>query len=287
MKPTIRSFTAGELTELALLAETLNARRKTGSAFCCSLAEDIRKDFLNTMEYNFVFREGGVPKGLFCCFPDPEKRNADCSLLVDATGEDYYSIAHALISAGRDRLGPGMACTFFFPAENRDCRSFLKRAGARQQVNEYVLHLRRGDWMAARSQAAPPRPLGSGEHDAFAALHDTIFPGVYASGKDILADSGKTRMIYVIPDESGLAAYGVLKLRENRQAVAEMVGVRRDARRQGYGRAILDVLARHAFFQYDSGTLELIVDADNENALSLYRKTGFRIAQENNCFILR
>ena len=89
MKPTIRSFTAGELTELALLAETLNARRETGSAFCCSLAEDIRKDFLNTMEYNFVFREGGVPKGLFCCFPDPEKRNADCSLLVDATGEEH------------------------------------------------------------------------------------------------------------------------------------------------------------------------------------------------------
>ncbi len=287
MERTIRPFAAGELEELALLAQRLNAQRETGSTFCCTRAEDILRDFTETMEYGFACWEGGRPLGLISCFPDLEKGNADCSLLIDACGEAYQRIAGPLVSAAREKLGPEMACTFFFPAENGDCRGFLRSEGARRQVNEYILRLEKRDWNAPRNLAAAPRPVQDGERGDFAALHDKIFPGVYASGKDILEDLGKTRFGYVVPDAEGLAAYGVLKTHGGSRATVEMVGVREDARRRGYGRAMLNLLACEAFSKFGAESLDLVVDADNWNALKLYLDTGFQVRQESNCYILR
>lgn len=287
MSGTIRPFAAGELEELALLAQRLNARRETGSTFCCARAEDIRREFEGTMEYGFACWADGKPLGLISCFPDAEKGNADCSLLIDACGELYRETAGALVRAAREKLGEGMACTFFFPEENGECRGFLDEAGAQRQVNEYILYLEREDWNAPRGLAAEPRPVRGGEREAFAALHDGVFPGVYASGEDILEDLGKTRFVYVIPDAAGLAAYGVLKTQGGKQAAAEMLGVREDARRRGYGRAVLNHLAGQGFSRFGAERLELVVDADNQGALRLYLDTGFRVWQENNCCILK
>ena len=287
MGRTVRPFAAGELEELSLLAQRLNGRRESGSSFCCAKAADIRRDFEETMDSGFACWEGGRPLGLISCFPDREKGNADCSLLLDARGERYGELAAELVSAARERLGPEMACTFFFPKENVDCRNFLRSAGAQRQVNEYILRLDREGWEACPGPGAEPRPIREGEQDAFAALYDNVFPGAYASGRDILADLGRTRFVYVISDGAGLAAYGVLKLQGGGQAAAEMLGVREGARRRGYGRAVLHHLAQQAFSQFGAERLELVVDADNESALRLYLDTGFRLRQENNCYILR
>lgn len=83
MNNTIRPFAAEDLEALALLAQRLNAERETGSTFCCAEAADIRRDFEETMEYGFACWADGQPLGLISCFPDVEKGNADCSLLID------------------------------------------------------------------------------------------------------------------------------------------------------------------------------------------------------------
>ena len=103
----------------------------------------------------------------------------------------------------------------------------------------------------------------------------------------IWADRDKARRLYVIPDEAGIAAYGVLKTTGGEKATAEMLGVRPDVRRRGLGRAMLNHLARQAFSRFGAKSLELVVDADNTGALRLYLNTGFQIQQENNCYILK
>ena len=162
------------------------------------------------MEWGFACWTDGRLVGLVSCFPDWEKGNADCSLLLDAHGADYRAAAGALLAKAREKLGSGMACTFFFPVENGECRGFLEQAGARRQVNEYILRLGREAWSEPRDMAAEPRPVREGELADFAALHDQVFPGVYVSGRDILEDLGKGRFVYVVSDSAGLAAYGVL-----------------------------------------------------------------------------
>lgn len=287
MNGMIQPFAAEDMEALALFAERLNAQRESGSTFCCARAEDIRRDFEEAMEYGFAYWMDGKPVGLVNCFPDVEKGNADCSLLVDVSGEAYQEIAGKLLSVVREKLGPGMVLTFFFPTENKECRSFLDDAGARQQENEYILRLEQEDWNEHQDLEVELRPIQSEERDAFAACHDTVFPGVYASGKDILEDLGKTRFVYVVPDRAGLTAYGVLKTCGGKQATVEMIGVREDSRRCGYGRAVLNHLAGQAFSRFGAEQLELVVDADNQSALHLYLDTGFKVWQENNCYILR
>ena len=65
------------------------------------------------------------------------------------------------------------------------------------------------------------------------------------------------------------------------------MGVGVAARRRGYGRAVLSHLAGQAFGPFGAERLELVVDADNERALRLYLDAGFRLRQENICYILR
>lgn len=287
MERRIRPFLPENLEELSRFAQRLNAARETGSSFCCARAEDIRRDFEGTMAYSFACWEGERPLGLISCFPDREKRNADCSLLLEPAGDAYREAAGQLLSAAREALGPDMACTFFFPRENAACRALLEGAGARRQVNEYILRLRRADWKRPHLLPAGPLPVREEERDAFTALHDKIFPGVYISGRDIWEDLGNSRFIYRVLDQEGFAAYGVLQVQGGGRATAEVIGVREDVRGRGYGRSVLHHLAEEAFLRLGAEELELVVDADNETALRLYLGAGFRIWQENNCFVLR
>ena len=75
-----------------------------------------------------------------------------------------------------------------------------------------------------------------------------------------MADMGKNRFVYVSSDGAGLAAYGVLKRQSEKQAAAEILAVRRDARRQGLGRAMLNHLAREAFSRLGAERLELVAE---------------------------
>ena len=282
----LRPFVPENLEELAYFAERINASRATGSSFCCTHMKDILKDFQGTMECGFALWKADEPIGLISCCLDKEKGNADVSLLMNVGEEHYCKSAERLLAAARQKLGHDMTLTFFFPKENADCRDFLIHAGGTPQVNEYIMRLCRKDWKHYVCHTNP-RSLKEEEGDSFSALHDTIFPHVYISGENILEDLGRSRFVYVISDELGLAAYGVLKVLEGKQAVAEVIGVREDARRRGYGREILNCLAEQAFREFDAEELELIVDGDNRNALKLYQDTGFQIQQENNCYILR
>ncbi len=287
MNYTICPFTPENIPGTALLAQNLNACRETASSFCCSRGEDIRRDFEKTMEYGFVCMEGEKPVGFINCFPDKEKHNADCTLMSGLCGGAYQETANALLCEMRKALGSGMELTFFFPKENKECRQFLEQTGAQRQENEYILLLQQENWKQPKTTAAAVHPLKDEEREAFAHLHDTVFPDVYCSGKDILNDLGKSRFVFVVPDEAGLAAYGVLKTHGGKKATVEIVGVRKDARRRGYGRGMLNHLAMQAFTEFGAQALDLVVDADNENALALYFDTGFLVGQENHCYILR
>lgn len=279
----IRAFLPQELDTLAEFAAVLNGSPATGSAFCCARPGQIRADFAENMLTSLATWQDGQPVGLLSCYYDREKSGADCTLLI-APDADYAKTAAALFARMRDMVGRKVKYTFYFPAENAAQAAFLKALGARRQVNEYLLG-------AEKETFTPPpspwgvRPLERGEEEAFAALHDEVFPNLYANGQDLLNARGKGRFVFVT-DEAGPNAYGVLLVREGDAcAVAEIIGVREGFRGQGRGRAILAALAQQAFETFGAGRVELIVDSDNRKALSLYTAAGFELKQENYCYI--
>ena len=124
MNTVIRPFAAGELDELALLAQRLQARRETSSSFCCAKAADIWQDFSGSIEYGFACWADGRPLGLVSCFPDPEKSNADCSLLLDAQGAAYPDLAKALLAAAREKLSLYIPASISHAPTRSSCSSW-------------------------------------------------------------------------------------------------------------------------------------------------------------------
>lgn len=277
----IEKFSVDHLSELVAYACRKNASRESGSAFCCQTEASIQRDFSETLDFGFACREGDRLCGLLSCFPDLEKGNVDCALLTDR--ENYSATARQLLSAAQAQLGNHLRYTFFFPKENEACAAFLESIGACRRENEYRMVLRRDDWQPQEGLPAP-HPLEEAAYAAFVALHDRVFPDVYVSGRDILEDLGKSRFVYTLEEAGNLAAYGVLHRAEDR-FTAEILGVRQELRGRGFGRAILNCLAKETFCRHGAAELDLIVDADNTQALILYQKTGFQILEENRCYI--
>lgn len=76
------------------------------------------------------------------------------------------------------------------------------------------------------------------------------------------------------------------ELNKDRSATAEIVAVKEGYRGKGYGRAILSYLIDKAFTFFEADKIDLIVEEDNEKAISLYLDLGFVIVTENKCYIV-
>lgn len=280
----VRKSELGDLEELTQFAYKINRIIEHSSTFCSSTLDAIRSDFETSISSGSSVQcmKGNQLIGLMDCYVDHEKNNADCSLLIEPE-LDYGVIAGKLFGEIRKILGSSMQLTFFFPKKNIDCSYFLNSIGAHREVNEYSLLLKREDF------SATPQPFSIIDmpHEYYAKfieMHDSIFPGVYVSGKGIVVDIGEKRYVYTIIEREHIIAYGVLKIQDGKRATAEIVAVREGYRHKGYGRAILSYIVNKAFTNYDKEYVDLIVDGDNDNAILLYLKLGFAIESENCCY---
>ncbi len=121
-------------------------------------------------------------------------------------------------------------------------------------------------------------------YQQFIELHDSIFPDIYISGKDIINDIGNHHFVYAMIGNEQLLAYCVLKLNSGERCTAEIVAVREGFRYKGYGRAVLTHMVTKAFENYGKESVDLIVEGDNENAIRLYLNLGFAVESENCCY---
>lgn len=264
--------------------------------------------------------------GVLCWHVDEEKLRTDCALLMDSRCENYEEAAKALVREAQRGQREGMRYYFYFPGENERCGRFLENLRAHREENEYLLLLQREAWekrgcsncgeketgkvsdtsekdsgdvsgtrkkegsgtsvSEKKPSAVEIRVLPGERYAEYIALHDSIFPDIYISGQDVIADVGKNHHVFVLLEEERIAAFSVLCTHGNRRATAELIGVKEDKRGQGYGRAVLSYLAFWAFGLMGMEALDLIVDSGNEKALRLYLDFGFQMECENRCYRL-
>lgn len=115
----------------------------------------------------------------------------------------------------------------------------MKNRGARANTDEYGLLLVNGNErnIGDSDRISPIKPT---EFAEFERLHDSIFPGVYITGRGITDSIGKNREGFVMTEDGGISAYSVLERTSDPSlAVAGSIGVKEGMRHRGRGRAVL------------------------------------------------
>ncbi|MDD4297970.1 MAG: GNAT family N-acetyltransferase [Ruminiclostridium sp.] len=278
--------TQQQLNNIIEFAYKMNIDREHASTFCAISKSAIREDFSEGISKNCVLACWNNDEiiGILSCFIDEVKNNADCTILIDSRKCDYNTIARLLLEKFRIANDANMKYTFFFPTENVECANFLESINANRQVNEYYLILEKKNADNNTSNLNVIE-LPTNSYNSFIELHDTIFPGVYISGADVIKDIGKIHFIYSIIENEILIAYSVLRLNRDRSATAEIIAVKENFRGKGYGRAVLSYLIKTAFTSFTLDKIDLIVDGNNDKAIRLYLDLGFTIVTENRCYI--
>lgn len=145
----------------------------------------------------------------------------------------------------------------------------------KRETNHFNMALSRADYRPANDSMVIELPESA--RDAFAALHDRHFPNTYYDGAELLGRLSETRRGWITEDNLG---YVYVECKpEHGWASLEFVGVDERARGRGYGRALLSKACGWLLGHEKIDTVELSVAGDNR-AMSLYKKTGFRIAKE-------
>lgn len=285
----VRKCTADDLNQMIELAYKKNNEPTHYSAFCYKSHEQIEKDFhegLNSKNNVYVgYFENDILKGMLCCFIDEEKNNADCC--GPFVNGDFSKISKEMLDYMKSLVTPSMNYKFFFGKSNIECASFMELINAENQGNEFQLILKRKNYKKAAS-SIQVNLLPTEYTNEFIKLHDSIFPGIYVSGKDIIKSRGFGREIYCVIENSKLIGYSVLQTYDDpKKATAEVISVHENYRHKGYGRALLNKILEVALSNNSTETIHLIVDKVNKNAFDLYYSMGFELLVENCCYIAK
>lgn len=276
-----------DLDQYVDFAFRINRQIERSSSFCSKSEPSIRKDLLGSIKNNNLTGAWKSDQiiGMISTYVDASKNNVDCFILIDSDLCKYDEIAKVLLDSMRAQMKSQFHYTFFFSNENIECSTFLKSLNAFQKPNEYglLVHKMNSDQVKKSEKV---QILPKAYHERFIELHDTIFPDVYISGKEIISDIEKNHYVFAFIEKGLIKAYSVLFLKGNPRATAEIIAVHQDFRHQGYGRTILSHLIYSAFNDFGLEAVDLIVDSDNANALQLYLKMGFIIEFENQCYVL-
>lgn len=286
----IKKCSVNDIKQIVDMVYRKNNEPEHNSAFCYRQYDAIQRDFMNclTSDNNVVvgYYKDDALIGVISFYVDEEKRTADCGgPFVEG---DFCKIAKETLDYAKTLYKKQLCFNFFFDKRNIECMSLMNLICAENKGNESVLALNRNDYIK-QEFAAPVEKLLPEYTAQLIELHDSIFPGVYVSGKDIIQFIGINREVFCIIDNGCLIGYSVLKTPPygGITATAEMIAVDEKYRGKGYGRTLLNAVVKEAFSHSGIDIVDLVVENANQNAIELYSSFGFKLQVENCSYQLK
>lgn len=112
----------------------------------------------------------------------------------------------------------------------------------------------------------------------FIDLHDSIFPGTYATGQRILAKVDDRHQVFIMRQKDEVIGYCCANIDEDTgDGSFDFLGVREEFRGRGIGRELLKTALNWFFEEKKLPRVILVVHNDLANARSLYESVGFRL----------
>lgn len=280
----IRECTQEDIVKITNLVFELNNRPEHYCAYCCKESDSIENDFMQliTNENHRVLGEfdGNMLTGVMGFFVDDEKTTADC-VGPFVKGGDFMKSAFSMFLFAKRLIQKPLRYNFFFDRRNYECLKLMGFIGAVNKGNECILNLKRKKYHGG-TYDADIIPLPMEYADRLIALHDSVFPNVYLSGRELIDSLDDYNQIFCAMKNDSMVGYSMLKVDpKSTVASAEFLAVGKIYRGQGYGRALLDALVSHAVGYDFVNSVDLVVENSNKIALKLYSSFGFELKVEN------
>jgi GNAT superfamily N-acetyltransferase len=139
----------------------------------------------------------------------------------------------------------------------------------------YILTLDRAG-IGSLPTTPPAVPIDERHEQAFVVLHESLFPGTYYSGPQLLEQAAQGKALVLGRIHIGrLVGYAAGRIDEGGNAYIDFVGVAADHRRNGHGAALVVALTRALAAQSPIDEVRLTVSSENRGALALYDALGF------------
>ena len=188
----------------------------------------------------------------------------------DAVAEELFAALLGGLPAGIGRLHA------FLNVENRRGRRFYARHGFDEQQ-----HLNHEFWLAPEdrviAEGAGCSPIAAEQEDSFTQLYAALFANAYYSAERVLEMIGHSHQVFVAAEGEQVLGFAVASVAEGQPGEVQFLGVREDARRQGYGRCLL--LSAVDWLLDAGGVPRVTLNVGDEliHARELYESAGFRL----------
>jgi RimJ/RimL family protein N-acetyltransferase len=160
-----------------------------------------------------------------------------------------------------------------YPEENQQAIEFMKSIGAKLEGNDYELRIGKNKYKSL-PESANIIELNEKYYRGFVEIHDRFHPNAYWTGQRLLKALDRFDIFIVIENDEVI---GSIVTSNSTRKVEEfyLIEVAENKQNQGYGTALINQALNHAFH---NGTDELMVmvDKNNEAALHVYEKLGFK-----------
>ena len=267
---------------VALMAK-YNKEKRYKIGYCSLKPNSIRKDLIESFEdeenKTIGVIEQGKLIGIIDLQVDLEKQVIEMiGPFIDREEEnEWLSIANEMCQFIFEALGFTYKYLFFIHQENQINKKLLKNLGATSRGHEYVLELKKEN---VKVQLLSKRIVEASQnvYEEFQAFHDTLWPGVYYSGKQIIEKLTRGYQLFIAKNNQELEGYVfVQKQLEAESGYIHFLAVKEGYRKQGIGKALLTKAIEYLFKESQIKKISLCVEVLNEVAMQLYFDVGFEV----------
>lgn len=271
------------LDESVALMAKYNKEKRYKIGYCSLKPNSIRKDLIESFEdeenKTIGVIEQGKLIGIIDLQVDLEKQVIEMiGPFIDREEEnEWLSIANEMCQFIFEALGFTYKYLFFIHQENQINKKLLKNLGATSRGHEYVLELKKEN---VKVQLLSKRIVEASQnvYEEVRTFHDTIWPGVYYSGKQIIEKLTHSHQLFIAKNNQELEGYVfVQKQLEAESGYIHFLAVKERYRKQGIGKALLTKAIEYLFEESQIKKISLYVEVLNETAIQLYFDVGFEV----------
>ncbi|MDQ0175281.1 GNAT family N-acetyltransferase [Bacillus chungangensis] len=278
---------------LAAFIAELNTDKQHHVGYCGEKASEIA----NTLTTNFsdddldrsfaVAYKDGKMIGALGFDVDTEEAEAEIWGPFINRQEDWLQIAENLWDTSMSKLN-GSVHTFygFYHEENQSAQKWMKKLNAEQKGTHAILKAERSSFVHKPKHRL--QEITADYYADFINLHDTVFPDTYYNGEAVIRRLGDEHKLFIIIEEKRMLGYVYVEgSSEFKEGNIEYIAVSQDARKKGIGTELLHGALHYFFHKLQIDKTYICVHINNEKAIKLYRKAGFREVSILNNYILR